>query len=248
MIRAVQITDAPAIQKLNADQLNYDYPLINTTQNLARLLSQPERHILLAATSANDQQVLGYVHAEVYLETYGPALFNILALAVSTTVQHRGVGCSLMTALAQQARRPRRWYSVSERQGAHQANWGFKKTHPTRAVQPPTTPRNSPTNLATSTTPVTPRDCPSRINPGHPPPVLSMEPVNSINKTSLNSMPRGLHIVQRVFSQNISPGIRLNSGIERQGAHQFYQQIGYTATKLQKRFFLDLESDQSPTE
>lgn len=152
MIRAVQITDAPTIQKLNADQLNYDYPLINTTQNLARLLSQPERHILLAATSANDQQVLGYVHAEVYLETYGPALFNILALAVSTTVQHRGVGCSLMTALAQQAR----LYHVA--------------------------------------------------------------------------------------------GIRLNSGIERQGAHQFYQQIGYTATKFQKRFFLDLESDQSPTE
>lgn len=39
MIRAVQITDAPTIQKLNADQLNYDYPLTGTIQTLTRILT-----------------------------------------------------------------------------------------------------------------------------------------------------------------------------------------------------------------
>ena len=152
MIRAVQISDAPAIQKLNAEQLNYDYPLVSTTQNLTRLLAQPDRHILLAATSTDNQQILGYVHAEVYLETYGPALFNVLALAVNSAAQHRGIGRALMTALQDQA-------------------------------QP-------------------------------------------------------YHVA----------GIRLNSGIERRAAHHFYEHLGYTATKLQKRFFLNLKFDQSTNE
>ncbi|WP_047999675.1 GNAT family N-acetyltransferase [Lactiplantibacillus herbarum] len=143
MIRKVLLKDAPNIQRINKLSLGYDYPITAATQQLQQLLSEPQHHLLLAAVD-DDDQLIGYVHAEVYLETYAPKLFNVLALAVDQDSRGQGLGKALMIALVGKA---------SEFQ---------------------------------------------------------------------------VH------------GIRLNSGSERTAAHQFYEHLGYTTTKMQKRFFLEL--------
>lgn len=47
MIRNCQITDSPAIQRLNKKELGYNYPLNQTTKNLANILNDPQHHWLL---------------------------------------------------------------------------------------------------------------------------------------------------------------------------------------------------------
>lgn len=143
MIRQVKISDAVAIQEINTSQLNYNYPLNETKNNLEKLLLHPEQYILLAETTADDK-LIGYVHAEVYLETFSQPLLNVLALAVSSDYQGHGIGKNMMAELA---------------------------------------------NIA------------PKFN---------------------------------------ARGIRLNSGNEREDAHEFYKRIGYIYTKDQKRFFLKL--------
>jgi len=123
MIRKVALKDAPNIQQINQQCLGYDYPVAATTQQLKQLLDQPQHHLLLAAVDTHDQ-LIGYVHAEVYLETYAPKLFNVLALAVDQSNRGHGTGKSLMTALADMA--PAfdvhgiRLNSGTERTAAHQ--------------------------------------------------------------------------------------------------------------------------------
>ena len=47
MIRNCQITDSPAIQRLNKKELGYNYPLDQTTNNLANILNDSQHHWLL---------------------------------------------------------------------------------------------------------------------------------------------------------------------------------------------------------
>ena len=80
------------------------------------------------------------MHAEVFEETYFDRMFNVLALAVDSSAQKKGIGSQLMQTLEKQAK-----------------NLGMKE-------------------------------------------------------------------------------IRLNSGESRLGAHKFYEKLGYTSNKMQKRF------------
>ena len=140
MIRKCQVTDSPAIQKINQIELGYDYPVEKTAANIKRLLNDPKHHYLWVFENEVTKKVEGYLHAEIFEETYFVPMFNVLALAVDSSVQKKGIGSQLMHTLEKQAR------------------------------------------------------------------ALGMKE------------------------------IRLNSGESRTGAHQFYEKLGYTSNKMQKRF------------
>ena len=103
IIRNCQITDSPAIQRLNKKELGYNYPLDQTTKNLANILNDPQHHWLLVFVDDKGQDIKGYVHAELYATTYLAPMFNILALAVDSSFQKKGIGRQLMQTIEKTA-------------------------------------------------------------------------------------------------------------------------------------------------
>ncbi|WEV37660.1 GNAT family N-acetyltransferase [Lactobacillus sp. ESL0677] len=135
MIRHAKITDSAAIQKINCDQLGYNYPLIKTKTNMQHLLADPH-HLILVAEDAHTGKITGYVHAELYQETYLDPMLNIMALAVNSAAQHRGIGTALMTTIEEYAKEKQitaiRLNSSTSRTSAHQfyakIGYSFDKT------------------------------------------------------------------------------------------------------------------------
>ena len=96
MIRKVKLSDAAAIQRLNAECLGYDFDRKATEAQLKRLLEN-DQHLILVVEE--DGQVIGYAHAVSYDCLYFPSLLNLLALAVAQDFQGQGHGRALMQAL-----------------------------------------------------------------------------------------------------------------------------------------------------
>ncbi|WP_348535305.1 GNAT family N-acetyltransferase [Lactobacillus sp. ESL0785] len=121
IIRQVKITDSSAIQQINYTQLGYNYPLAKTQTNLQHLLADCQHHLLLVAEETHTEKILGYVHVELYQETYFDPMFNIMALAVD---QGQGIGTQLMLAIEAEAKKlgisTIRLNSNTKRTGAHQ--------------------------------------------------------------------------------------------------------------------------------
>ena len=92
MIRKVKLSDAAAIQRLNAECLGYDFDRKATEAQLKRLLEN-DQHLILVAEE--DGQVIGYAHAASYDCLYFPSLLNLLALAVAQDFQGKGHGRAL---------------------------------------------------------------------------------------------------------------------------------------------------------
>ncbi|MEB3365621.1 GNAT family N-acetyltransferase [Lactobacillus sp. R2/2] len=71
------------------------------------------------------------MHAEVFEETYFDPMFNVLALAVDSSVQKKGIGSQLMHTLEKQAKnlgmKEIRLNSGESRLGAHKfyENWAI---------------------------------------------------------------------------------------------------------------------------
>lgn len=123
MIRSAQESDAEQIQKINQEQLGYDYPVTKTAANLKRLLADQEHHLILVYIDDTSKKVIGYIHVELFEELYFAPMYNILALAVSQQAQHQGIGSKLMTAVERIAQKAGiteiRLSSGEERSGAH---------------------------------------------------------------------------------------------------------------------------------
>ncbi|EGD29374.1 GNAT family acetyltransferase [Streptococcus sanguinis SK72] len=101
MIRKVKLSDAAAIQRLNAECLGYDFDRKATEAQLKRLLENDQHLILVAEESG---QVIGYAHAASYDCLYFPSLLNLLALAVDQDFQGQGHGRALMQALREEGK------------------------------------------------------------------------------------------------------------------------------------------------
>ena len=101
MIRKVKLSDAAAIQRLNAECLGYDFDREATEAQLKRLLEN-DQHLILVAEEGG--QVIGYAHAASYDCLYFPSLLNLLALAVAQDFQGKGHGRALMQALREEAK------------------------------------------------------------------------------------------------------------------------------------------------
>lgn len=100
MIRSAELSDAAAIQEINAIALGYDFGLIETRQKLSELLDRSDHFILVAENAAG--QIVGYAHAASYDCLYFPSLLNLLALAVAPDFQGQGYGKALMQAIREE--------------------------------------------------------------------------------------------------------------------------------------------------
>ena len=100
MIRSAELSDAVAIQEINATALGYDFGLIETRQKLSELLDRSDHFILVAENTAG--QMVGCAHAASYDCLYFPSLLNLLALAVAPDFQGQGYGKALMQAIREE--------------------------------------------------------------------------------------------------------------------------------------------------
>ena len=101
MIRKVKLSDAAAIQQLNAECLGSDFDREATEAQLKRLLEN-DQHLISVAEEGG--QVIGYAHAARYDCLYFPSLLNLLALAVAQGFQGQGHGRALMQALREEGK------------------------------------------------------------------------------------------------------------------------------------------------
>lgn len=91
-IRNATIADAKAIQWINKTSLGYDYPLEKTVQRITRLL-EIEHPFFVACV---DGKVIGYIHGEIYENTYCDTMINIMALSVDNDYKGQGAGRKLL--------------------------------------------------------------------------------------------------------------------------------------------------------
>ena len=122
MLRDLKTTDVDAIYEINKWALGYAFSPEETASQLAKL-SQDPHHFLLGFEDSTSHDLLGYVHAEVYESLYSKPGFNILALAVLTQTQGKGIGKNLLEELEQEAEKRGynfiRLNSADHRTGAH---------------------------------------------------------------------------------------------------------------------------------
>ncbi|WEV53897.1 GNAT family N-acetyltransferase [Leuconostocaceae bacterium ESL0723] len=132
MIRLARLTDAPALQVLNQNELGYQFSESETAAVLAQVLADHDHQQVWVATD-DSGQVVGYVHAQLYQNLYAAPAFNLLALAVGKDYQGQGYGRQLLDAIAVAAKERGltgiRLNSGNERQEAHQfyKHLGFEK-------------------------------------------------------------------------------------------------------------------------
>lgn len=93
MIRACELDDAAAIQKLNKEEMGYDYPLEEVIRKLEYLLDSDKDQLFVAEL---DGKVVGYIHASSYETSYTISLKNIMGIAVSQRHQGQGIGALLL--------------------------------------------------------------------------------------------------------------------------------------------------------
>jgi N-acetylglutamate synthase-like GNAT family acetyltransferase len=91
-IREAIIDDIKSIQELSL-QLGYNYPIKKMKLKLNQILNNPE-HIILIALKNN--QVIGYIHVEIYRVLYADDLLNILGIVVDKSCRNQGVGTTLL--------------------------------------------------------------------------------------------------------------------------------------------------------
>lgn len=85
--------DAAAIQTLNREEMGYDYPLSEVKKKLAYLLSGDKDRLFVAELAG---EVVGYIHACTYEQTYVVSLKDIMGIAVSHHHQRQGIGKALL--------------------------------------------------------------------------------------------------------------------------------------------------------
>lgn len=100
-VRNMKLTDAEAINLINAESLGYELSLEMTKNHMKKLLLNPNHHIFYVAEE--EELVVGYVHAELYETLYSEPMLNVLALAINQNNQQRGIGKQLMQRIEQVA-------------------------------------------------------------------------------------------------------------------------------------------------
>ena len=101
MIRLAVLSDAEAINEINAVSLGYPCELRLTSRLISTVLAHPD-HVLLVFEE--DKQVIGYIHAERYISLYESEFYNLLGLAVRQGYHGQGVGRTLLRAVEDYAK------------------------------------------------------------------------------------------------------------------------------------------------
>lgn len=121
VIRECVIDDAKDIYLLNKEEMGYDYSLNKTKEKLSQLLLSHQDKIYVAV---EDENVVGYVHANDYDVIYMDHLKNIMGIAVHRDYQHMGIGSQLLSEVEKWAKETGasgvRLVSGESRKEAHQ--------------------------------------------------------------------------------------------------------------------------------
>lgn len=96
VVRDCVCSDFARIYYLNSTVFGYQYDLDKTKVRLAAILDRKTDRIFLACI---DDTVVGYAHASDYECTYSDSLKNIMAIAVDTAYQGKGIGKQLLGAV-----------------------------------------------------------------------------------------------------------------------------------------------------
>ena len=102
MLRNIQWTDAKAIRDISECSLGYNATEAVTERQIAKLLAD-KQHFIRVYEDDTTHNVIGFIHAEAYELLFKAPGFNILALAVGSEHQHKGIGKQLMQAVEAEA-------------------------------------------------------------------------------------------------------------------------------------------------
>ena len=102
MLRNIQLTDAKAIRDISEFSLGYNAAEAVTERQIAKLLAD-KQHFIRVYEDDTTHNVIGFIHAEAYELLFKAPGFNILALAVGSEHQHKGIGKQLMQAVEAEA-------------------------------------------------------------------------------------------------------------------------------------------------
>ncbi len=119
-IRKSSKEDAPAIFRLNCEEMGYPNNLDKTCARLQAILQHPQHCVLVATCNS---LVVGYIHASNYDLLYYEPVKNILGIAVNGEYKRKGIGRALLTAIEEWAKQDGaagvRLVSGSARKDAH---------------------------------------------------------------------------------------------------------------------------------
>ena len=104
MIRKIKIEDAEAVQRLCNISLGYSVSIETVMKQIQKLSEDVNHHYIYVYEDEELQNVVGFVHAEVYESLYSYAGLNILGLAVLPEFQGKGIGKELMNHLELKAK------------------------------------------------------------------------------------------------------------------------------------------------
>lgn len=93
LIREASVSDAEAIQKLNRDEMGYDFSVSETKEKIVKISNSKSDKIFVAVIGGKTE---GYIHANNYELLYAPRMINIMGIAVSKMCQRNGIGKALI--------------------------------------------------------------------------------------------------------------------------------------------------------
>lgn len=131
IIRKAKLEDYVEIQKLNKEEMEYEFSIEDTRKQLKKIISS-QKDLFLVAT-INDK-VVGYIHANDYDCTYAPHMKNIMGIAVSSDYKRQGIGKGLLSSVEKWGLEDNaemiRLVSGSERKEAHMfyTNCGYNSS------------------------------------------------------------------------------------------------------------------------
>lgn len=102
MIRNIRLADAKDIRDISEFALGYNATEAVTERQIAKLLAD-KQHFIRVYEDETTHSVIGFIHAEAYELLFKAPGFNILALAVGSEHQHKGIGKQLMQAVEAEA-------------------------------------------------------------------------------------------------------------------------------------------------
>ncbi|WZU01063.1 GNAT family N-acetyltransferase [Erysipelothrix sp. D19-032] len=121
LVRPASMEDLATIHNLSRIELGYDYDF-DTLQSTFRILRTDPNHKIQVAVLEN--VVVGFLHVNRYDSLLGPAMTNIMAIAVDQNYQGQGIGkifaqCGGIMG----ARTTDSWYSLAIVRKPRQCTW-----------------------------------------------------------------------------------------------------------------------------
>lgn len=102
-IRRCMVSDAHNIYELCHRELGYDFSEEQVEKNVRKLIGSAENLLLVAVDQ--DDEVIGFIHANNHDPVYAPPMKDIVALAINPEYRKHHLGFQLMTAVEEWAKK-----------------------------------------------------------------------------------------------------------------------------------------------